>query len=107
MTIKEFEKQIKNLIKLIDKKIKMNSPELITCLKITEELGELSDVIIGLNNGQRKRKKFSEKKMKEKLETEIADVIGTTFILATRLNVDVEKALLKKLNVEKKRWEKE
>ena len=73
-------------------------------VKLTEELGELCEKILAYNALQRKEK--SKKFSKEKLQEEFADVIITTLLLAEVMNVDLAKALEKKIKKINKRYKK-
>jgi len=64
-------------------------------VKLGEEYGELCDEILSANNDQRKEK--LEKKDKDNLPEEFADVIITTLLLAKSMEVDIKMALEKKI----------
>lgn len=64
-------------------------------VKLTEEVGELADEVLASQGDQRKEK--LEGKNEESLGNEVADVLITTLVLAASLNVDVPKALVKKI----------
>ncbi len=72
-------------------------------VKLTEELGELCNEILAHNSLQRKQK--LEIHNKENLPEEFADVIITALILAKTLDVDIIKALEKKIEKVNKRYE--
>ena len=73
-------------------------------VKLTEELGELCEEVLLHNSFQRKEKLDLHKK--ENLPEEFADVIITTLLLAKAMEVDIEKALEKKIEKINKRYEK-
>lgn len=73
-------------------------------VKLTEELGELCEEVLAHNSLQRKQK--LDNIDKENLPQEFADVIITLLLLAKAMNVDVEKALKKKIEKINKRYEK-
>ncbi len=64
-------------------------------MKIVEELGELSDEILTSMNLARDTKiaKFS----RENMEDEFADVLASLILLANELDVDITKAIRKKI----------
>ncbi len=63
-------------------------------VKLMEEVGELAEQVIASKSLQRsKDKEFSE----ELLADEVADVILATSMIASRLGIDVEKALQAKI----------
>ena len=72
-------------------------------VKLTEELGELCDEILAHNSMQRKQKLDNHNK--DNLSEEFADVIITTLLLAKAMNVDIEKALERKIEKVSKRYE--
>jgi len=76
---------------------------LVRTVKLTEELGELSNEVLAHNSLQRKQKLDNHDK--ENLPEEFADVILTALLLAKALNVDIEKALEKKIEKVNKRYE--
>ena len=71
-------------------------------VKLTEELGELCNEILAHISFQRKQKLDNHK---ENLPEEFADVIITTLLLAKAMNIDIEKALKKKIEKVNKRYE--
>ena len=68
--------------------------------KIMEELGELCEAVLSFYSLQRKDK---EKKSKEDVEKEIADTVIGLFILAHQMDIDIKKALKKKVDIIKAR----
>jgi len=71
-------------------------------VKLTEELGELCDEVLAYNSIQRKKKLDSHDK--KNLPEEFADVIITTLLLAKAMDVDIEKAIEKKVDIVNKRY---
>ncbi len=97
---------MKDLLKFIeieDKRLKehyyinVDTDKLILArtVKLTEELGELCEEVLLHNSFQRKEK--LDIHQKENLPEEFADVIITTLLLAKAMEVDIEKALGKKI----------
>ncbi len=68
---------------------------LMRTVKIAEELGELSDEILGSLGDQRPEKMAG--RDSDSLNNEFADVILTTFLLARMMNIDVLAAVEKKI----------
>ncbi len=64
-------------------------------VKLSEEVGELSEAILSYLGGQRDKKLQTFNK--SQLDMEIADVIITALIIARSTNTDVDKAISKKL----------
>lgn len=105
--------ELKDLLKFIeieDERLKKyynsySDPEkhiLARTVKLTEELGELSDEVLAHTSLQRKQK--LENHDTQNLSEEFADVILTTLLLAKAMNVDIEKALAKKVEKINKRY---
>ena len=64
-------------------------------VKLSEEIGELSEQILAYSGLQRKTKgDFDDKKLCE----EFADVLISTLLIAKYVNIDVENALKDKIN---------
>jgi NTP pyrophosphatase (non-canonical NTP hydrolase) len=79
--------RIRHALKLVDP----NKLALAVAVKLSEETGELSSQVLRQQGLQRKDKKQGN------LDEEVADVIITSFILASATGVDVESALRNKM----------
>jgi len=93
--IKKESKRLKNKFSLEDKGKRI----LAKMVKLTEEVGELADEVLGCCSMQRKEK--LDKHSKEELLDEFADVIVCTFLLAESMGIDIEEGLkikMKKIN---------
>ncbi len=66
-------------------------------LKISEELGELNEQLLGKFHHQRKDK--SDRISDEKLGLELADIVLSTAMLADELDLDLEELLAKKMAI--------
>ena len=73
-------------------------------VKLSEELGELCNEVLSFNALQRKEK--MENRDAENLSEELADVLITALLLAKAMDINVEKALEKKIKKIDKRYEK-
>ena len=73
-------------------------------VKLAEEFCELCDEVLAYNSMQRKDK--LDNIVEGNLAEEFADVIITSLLLANAMNVDIEKALEKKMEKIDKRYEK-
>jgi NTP pyrophosphatase (non-canonical NTP hydrolase) len=91
----EHERQVKHYKAKGDAKTKYTM-----LAKLMEEVGELSEAILIQDSMQRKDKLSTSKK---ELEDELADVLLVTLILSQELEVDVKKALEKKIKKIKSR----
>ena len=65
-------------------------------VKLSEALGELCNAVLAFNSMQRKEK--LDRYDAENLSEEFADVIITALLLAKAMDIDIEKALDKKIN---------
>ena len=61
--------------------------------KIFEEAGELAQAMLIYDNKCRTGKRLPKEKAHRLLEQEIADTVGFLFVLADRMNIDLEKGL--------------
>lgn len=73
-------------------------------VKLTEEVGELSEAVLGSMRKQRDDK-FRKDISHEELESEIADVLICTLLVAEFSNCDVKKGLQRKIDKILKRYE--
>ncbi len=95
-------KELLEFVRRVSEQITKGNPEstetervFARMVKLTEEVGELADEVLASQGDQRKEK--LEGKNKESLGDEIADVLITTLVLASSLNIDVPKALARKI----------
>lgn len=108
MNLKELKNVILDIEKLLDNYYnlsEMSQKEIVYshALKLTEEVWELTSLILKKFGYQRKEK-LSEYNQNN-LEWEFADVLLVTMILAKSLNIDIDKALSEKVEIIKKRLE--
>ena len=96
MEVKELQSKINNTIELIDKQIGVEHDVNSTFLHLIEELGEVANQ---LNKPNIRKEKIE----KENLADEIADVLLLTTRIAHLHDVDIEKAILNKIEKLRKR----
>lgn len=96
MHIREYQKLATELIDKLDKKLNLNRDAQLNLSQLVEEVGELAKVV----NLENLRHKKPEKK---DLEDEFADVFIQLAKLADLFDVDLEKAILDKIEIVKKR----
>jgi len=96
MNIKELQDKSNEIIEIIDKKLNVNHDQDKTIIHLLEELGEIARQI----NNKNIRNKEQDKK---NLEEEIADVLMLTIRLASIYEIDVEKAVINKMEKLKQR----
>ena len=96
MNIKEYQKISAEIFEKMDKKFNLNRDAQLNLSQLIEELGELAKVV----NLEKLRHRKPEKK---DLEDEFADVFLQLAKLADLFDIDLEKAILDKIEVLKKR----
>ncbi|MCI5051139.1 MAG: hypothetical protein MRY57_02430 [Candidatus Pacebacteria bacterium] len=74
-----------------------NTEAMYSTLKLGEEFGELSEQVLSALGHQRQSKINSYNK--ENLETEIADIIIQTLVVAAHFDVDVSQAVSRKIDI--------
>jgi NTP pyrophosphatase (non-canonical NTP hydrolase) len=103
-------KEILKFIEIESERIRKRYPNLdkekltlAQTVKINEELGELYNEVLNHLSLQRKEKLVNmDKKV---IEEEFSDVLITTLLLAKRMDIDIERALEKKISKINKRYE--
>jgi NTP pyrophosphatase (non-canonical NTP hydrolase) len=65
-------------------------------MKLTEELGEFVQSFLIHKKRCRPEKYLSKEKSKRELSKELSDVLGIVLVVAKKLDIDIEEALLKK-----------
>jgi NTP pyrophosphatase (non-canonical NTP hydrolase) len=96
MEIKQLQKKASKVFldNLIRDDIKVSDDYLL--LKLTEELGEFTQSFLVHKKRCRPAKYLSPKISKKELSKELSDVLGLVLVIAEKLNIDVEEALVKK-----------
>ncbi len=75
-------------------------------IKLNEEIGELCSEVLA-NLGQQRQRKEEYRHNEESLAGEFADVLIVTLMLANRLDIDINKSVVNKINKLKKRYAQE
>jgi NTP pyrophosphatase (non-canonical NTP hydrolase) len=96
METADLQKIASQIVKKIDKKHKVKRDGQFTICKLVDELGELAELV----NYERLRHK---KPARKNLEDEFADVSIQLMELADSNNIDLEKAIQKKIRILKNR----
>ena len=65
-------------------------------LKLTEELGEFAQAYLVHKKRCRPEKYVSSRESKKELSKELADVLGLVLVIAKKININIEEALVKK-----------
>lgn len=100
MELKEltsFGKEIDNILTI--KSTDSHKEQVFTDLiKVQEELGELSEAVLGEYGKQREGKEYG------KVGKEMADVILATMVLSSKMNIDLEQEIQNKIITIKERF---
>ncbi len=96
MDFKEIQKGVINNARKYQEKYRVDIDSSFAMLKLTEEVGELAEAYLVYKKKSRPEKFISEEDAKNKVAKEIADVVGVAIILASLLDIDLEKAIDKK-----------
>ena len=97
------EEKFERLFELFNKKASEKHP-VFQAAKIAEETGEAINLVFKLAGFR--RESYDVEEIREKLSEELADVVITTFTCAKICEVDLWKAVERKLDVEIDRWER-
>lgn len=93
--------KFEKLYELFEKKAPEKHP-VFQAAKIAEETGEAINLVFKLVGFR--RESYDVEKIREKLGSELSDVVITTFTCAKVCGIDLWKAIDKKLDTEIKRW---
>ena len=97
----ELKEKFEKLYELFDQKATEKHP-VFQAAKIAEETGEAINLVFKLVGFRREN--YDVEEIREKLSSELADVVITTFVCAKVCGIDLWKAVDKKLDVEIRRW---
>lgn len=73
-------------------------------VKALEELGEVGDLALRKEGGQRKKKHLSDREIREKLGKEVSDTIISLIMLAKLEGIDIVQKLEEVMKEEIERW---
>lgn len=96
-SIKELQESIQELVKQINATHNHEKPELISYMKVVEEVGEITKVLLSNQIKSRKSEKRSRSDVKEEMGSEISDCIIALLSLANDFDIDVSPVIQKKL----------
>ena len=96
MDFKELEKKVIQNAGDYSKKYKVKIDQDFALLKLYEEVGELAQDILIHRKKCRPEKRLSDKRSKEEIAKELADILGLLIVNAHLLDIDLEKAITKK-----------
>lgn len=97
MDLRILQVQIKQLVAKINVKHNHPYPELISHMKLIEEIGEITELMLSNQIDSRKTKKQSKTDIKDKLGDEIADSMIALIALANDFDIDICKHISFKL----------
>jgi len=95
------EAKFEELWRLFNEKVSEKHP-VFQAAKIAEETGEAIGLVFKLVGFR--REKYELEAVREKLSSELSDIVITAFICARVCGIDLWKAVDKKLDVEIRRW---
>ena len=93
--------KFERLLKLFDEKALKTNP-VFSAAKIAEETGEAIDLVLKLEGFT--REKYTVDELKKGLSEELADIVITTYVCSKIYEIDLWKAVDRKLDVEISRW---
>jgi len=88
---------IKELVSKINKTHEHPYPELVSFLKVVEELGEITPVLLSTQIKSRKHEKLDKYQVKQEVGDEIADCIIALLSLANDFDVDISECVDQKM----------
>ena len=98
-TVKKMQNDVKSLVDKINSKHNHSKPELISFMKIVEEVGEITQVLLKNQINSRKSAKLSKNEVKDELGNEISDCIISLLALANDFDIDISTFIVDKLNI--------
>ena len=108
LTVGEIVERAWQIEKMIRELHPDNNAEFMTMMKLMEEVGELSEVVMNFKNRQSPhKKKLSPSEISDEAGKEITDIIIALAILSKYLGADLNSAIGKKLSDHEARWKKE
>jgi len=103
MDLKELQAKIKELVERINNNHGYDRPELISYMKVVEEIGEITDLMLKTQIKSRKGKKLDKEQAKEDMGKEISDAMIALISLANDFDIDLNEVLEKKMLVHNNR----
>jgi NTP pyrophosphatase (non-canonical NTP hydrolase) len=103
MELHKLQTDIKELVERINNNHGYDRPEIISYMKIVEEIGEVTDVMLKTQICSRKGEKMEKGQVKEDLGKEISDAIIALISLANDFDIDLNKIIETKMSVHNKR----
>lgn len=94
--------KLKRLLQLFVNRVPEKHP-VFQAAKIAEETGEAINLVFKLVGFR--RESYDVEEIRERLSEELADIVITTFVCAQICEVDLWKAIERKLDTEIERWE--
>lgn len=103
MDIRQLQEDIKTLVADINSRHKHPYPELISYMKLIEEVGEVTEVMLSEQISSRKSYKKTKNEIKNKLGDELADCMIALISLANDYGIDMAGHVETKLTIHKDR----
>lgn len=96
MEIKELQKKVSEVFLNNLERDNIKASDDFLLLKLTEELGEFTQSYLIHKKRCRPAKHLSTQISKKELSKELSDILGVVLVIAEKLEIDVEEALVKK-----------
>ena len=103
LNIEELQIKIKELVGRINEVHKHSNPHFISFMKVVEELGEITKLILSAEIKSRKGEKRRQHEIKAQLGDEFADAIIAIISLANDYDINIETAISRKFEVHDRR----
>lgn len=103
MEISHAQQQIRSLLDCINENHQHPNPEMICYMKVVEELGEMTEVILKTMIRSRKSEQLSREECRDELSKELADAVIAMISLANDFDIDLDAAIKRKLSVHQER----
>jgi NTP pyrophosphatase (non-canonical NTP hydrolase) len=104
MDLKDLQIGIKELSERSNKNLSYDKPEVISYMKIIEEIGEITNIMVETQLLSRKDGPITKERAKEELGRGISDAIIALFSLANNSNIDMNEAIKKKMSIHDDRY---
>ena len=96
MTFKEIQNGVLEVARVYGQRFNVNIDQDFAILKLYEEVGEFAQAVLIHKKKSKPEKYRSEKKTKEKLGEELADIISMAIVNANLFGIDIERAIKEK-----------
>lgn len=103
MDLRQLQEDIRTLVADINSRHKHPYPELISYMKLIEEIGEVTEIMLSEQISSRKSHKKTEEEIKDRLGDELADSLIALISLANDYSIDLTGHVDTKLTIHRAR----